>query len=322
MIIKRTILLSLLWILGLYADSGLSNPSTRPMTQPKTVDLSVSALYWYTAEAIDWAYTRSGDTTFLESTYETFTFNWAPGFRVGLGYNMEHDGWDSQASFTWFQSYATAASDGPIIVPGFLAARLSLLEPFLSGKANVNIHYNMFDWDVGRSFFVSRHLSLRPSIGMKAGWISQKIHSHWIVDPLIIAEENIKHSFKGGGPKGGVASQWQLGHLRKHFFSLIGTFEVSYLWGHWSIHDRYIDSLLTLIDAATTPRSFGSIVLHSFLGFGWDVDFDRDRSHAAFKLGYEIEDWLNQLQIFTNINGAQNNDLILQGLSASLLFSF
>jgi hypothetical protein len=321
MIIKKLIL-AFLCVASLYADDGLANPSPRPKTQPKTVDMFVNALYWQTAEAIDWAYTRSGNSTALESTYHTFSFDWAPGFRVGLGYNMEHDQWDSQASFTWFQAHAAASSDGPIIVPGFLAARLSLLEPFVSGKANINLHYNLFDWDVGRLFLVSNHLGLRPSIGMKAGWITQKIHSHWVVVGSILAEENLKHSFKGGGPKGGVTSRWQLGCLNKHSFSLIGTFEAGYLWGHWSIRDGYIDSLLTTISAATTPRSFGSVVLHSFLGLGWEFNFDRDRAHFEFKLGYELEDWFNQLQIFTNINGAQNNDLILQGLTASLLFNF
>jgi len=319
MIIKK--IFPLLLLASLFADDGLPNLSTRPKTQPRTIDMSADAIYWYTAENIDWAYTRHGNTESLETSYKTLVFDWAPGFRVGLGYNMEHDLWDSQAGFTWFQSKAAASSDGPI-VPGFFAARLSLLEPFISGSARTSLHYNIFDWDVGRSFLVSNHLSLRPSIGMKAGWISQQINSNWVVTSLIHAQENLKNSFKGGGAKGAIRSQWQLGQLRSHSFSLIGSFEAAYLWGHTTIEDEFIDTLATAIFTNTTPRNFGAIMLHAFFGLGWDFDFDRDRSHFGFKLGYEIEDWFNQLQIFTNINGAQNNDLVLQGFSASLLFAF
>lgn len=63
-------------------------------------------------------------------------------------------------------------------------------------------------------------------------------------------------------------------------------------------------------------------MLHFFVGPEWDFNFDHDRAHFKFRLGYEIEDWFDQLQIFTNISGAQNNDLFLQGLTASLRLDF
>lgn len=246
-----------------------------------------------------------------------FVFNWAPGFRIGLGYNMVRDLWDTQASYISFQSKASGLTDGPVI-PGFLPARLSGLEPFSKGSASIHVHYNMFDWDLGRAFFVSHHLLLRPFIGMKGGWITQKIDSEWEIfnffgPDSLLATENLMQNFAGWGPKGGVSSKWVLYCTEKSFFSLMGRSEAGYLWGHWSIHDEYLDTLATTIPLITTLRRFGSFVLRSFIGLGWDVDFDRDCSHFEFKIGYEIEDWLNQCQFFTDINGAQNNDLILIG---------
>ena len=38
--------------------------------------------------------------------------------------------------------------------------------------------------------------------------------------------------------------------------------------------------------------------------------------------GYEINDWLNQCQIFDDATGPHNNDLILQGLTVSFGCSF
>ncbi len=37
----------------------------------------------------------------------------------------------------------------------------------------------MLDWELGRSFYVSKHLSLRPHIGIKGGWISQHVRENF-----------------------------------------------------------------------------------------------------------------------------------------------
>jgi hypothetical protein len=326
MIFQVIAVLFMIIMRDIHADNGLPNIPVRPEAQSKTIDIFADALYWYTSETIDWGFTLNHNQNSVHSSYKTFTFDWAPGFRIGLGYNMEHDQWDTQASYTWFQSKATDHTNGPVTA-AFLGARLSLLEPYSSGRASLNLHYNMFDWDLGRSFLVSKFLCLRPSIGLKGGWITQALHSHWTTPHfldlfLYTASENLKQRFQGGGPKGGITGKWCFGNIRKHTFSLIGQFEAAYLWGHWSITDKFIDKFLTVIRVKTSDRNFGSFVFHGFLGLGWDCNFDHDRSHFGLKFGYEIEDWLNQFQIFSDTSGAQNNDLILQGLNLDLRFDF
>ena len=39
--------------------------------------------------------------------------------------------------------------------------------------------FNIFDWELGRNFWVSKALSLRPFLGLKGGWIHQSIHTKW-----------------------------------------------------------------------------------------------------------------------------------------------
>ena len=311
---------------NLQADDGLQNRSYEPKTQQKTIDVFASALYWYTSEAIDWAFTLKSSQNSLKSSYKTFSFDWAPGFRVGLGYNMEHDQWDTQASYTRFQSKATDHTSGTV-TPAFLASRLSLLEPFSTGESTIKINYHIFDWDLGRNFLVSKYLFFRPSIGLKGGWIHQDLKSNWTTPNLLdlfffTADENLQQKFHGIRPKGGVAGKWCFGNVRNHSFSFIGQFELGYLWGHWSIQDHFIDSFFTEISVITLDRNFGAFVLRSFIGLGWDCNFNQDRSYFRLKLGYEIEDWLNHFQIFSDSSGAQNNDLILQGLNFGLHLDF
>ncbi len=311
---------------SVHAEEGLPNLSIRPETQSRTIDIFADALYWHTGETVDWAFTLVNNQNSEQAAYKTFSFNWAPGFRVGLGYNMKHDDWDTQLSYTWFQSKATDHASG-LVTSAFLAARLSLLEPFSTGKARINLRYNIFDWDLGRSFLVSHYLCFRPFIGLKGGRINQMIHSKWTIPNFLdlftfIAKEKITNRFQGAGPKGGVTGKWCFGNIEARCFSLIGTFEAGYLWGHWTIRDKFVDSLLTVIFVKPSKRNFGSLVLHAFIGLGWDCNFDHDRAHFSAKIGYEIEDWFNQFQIYSDASGSQNNNLILQGLNAGVRFDF
>jgi len=306
-----------------YADCQLPLKS-KP--QQKAIHFFGEALYWHTSETVDWAFTLSLDQSSLRSSYKTFAFEWDPGFRVGIGYTMDHDNWDTQVSYSYFYSKAQDQASGSV-TSSFLPARLSLTEPFSQGGASLSVHYNMFDWDLGRSFLASNYLTLRPSIGLRGGWINQAIRSNWINPHFlgliyISASENLKQHFLGVGPKGGVTGKWQFGNIKNHSFSFLGKFEAGYLWGHWSIRDQFIDNLSTVIDLKTLDRNFGAFMLHSFIGLGWDFSFNQDRSHFALTLGYEIEDWLNQFQIFSDTSGSQSNDLILEGINLGLHFSF
>ncbi|MCB1107938.1 MAG: hypothetical protein KDK76_07580 [Chlamydiia bacterium] len=290
-----------------------------------TFHLSLDALYWYTSEVVDWAFTLKSAGATVKTSYKTFDFDWAPGFRLGGGYNMAHDQWDTRARYTWFQAKAKATTGGPV-TPAFLGARLGGLEPFASGKGALHLFYHMFDWDLGRAFDVSQTLSLRPAVGFKGGWITQDLNTSWEkpdhLGVYVSAKENLKQNFSCGGPKGGIAGQWSLFKRDHMTFALIGTLEVGYLWGHWSIKDKYVDTLNVTARILTDDRNFGSLVLYNFLGLGWDLNFNQCRNHFALKFGYEIENWLNQCQFFTDTSGSQNNSLSFQGINLRVALDF
>lgn len=323
MLLKIALIYSLSFVLFLHAEDKYSYKSIQPKS--KNIDISADFLYWYTSETVDWAFTLAFDENTIKTAYKTLSFNWAPGFRVGLGYNSFCDHWNTKANYTQFHSKAVDSTRGSV-TPAFLAARLSLLEPFSSGKAQLSLHYNMLDWDLGQSFSVCKCLCLRPAIGLKGGWITQTLKTSWTIDDLFglhTASENLKQKFSCVGPTAGFSMKWYLKNIQKHSFSLIGQFEADYLWGHWSIQDKFTDDLFfTKIEIKTLDRNFGSIVLCSFFGFEWNYSFSCNQSCFATKIGYEIEDWFNQFQIFSDASGSQNNNLILQGLCASLNFTF
>ncbi|MCB1082499.1 MAG: hypothetical protein KDK63_05075 [Chlamydiia bacterium] len=310
---------------NLMGEEKVKNPSIPSEEQMNTFHVSLDALYWHTSEIVDWAFTLKSDETTVKTSYKTFDFDWAPGFRLGLGYNMAHDQWDTRARYTWFQAKARATAGGPV-TPAFLGARLGGIEPFSSGKGSLDLLYHMFDWDLGKAFYVSQALSLRLAVGLKGGWIAQKLNTSWkkLDHPggPVSATEDLRQHFSCGGPKGGVTGQWWFLRKDQSSFGLIGMLEAGYLLGHWSIKDKYTDTLNVTARVLTNDRNFGALVLYSFIGLGWELNFNQDRNHFALRCGYEIEDWLNQCQFFTDTSGSQSNDLSFQGTNLRLTLDF
>lgn len=307
-------------IIRSYADNEMPHPSILQQVRSKTINICADLLYWHTGETVDWAFTLANNSNTFQTSYKTFDFDLDFGFRVGLGFNFKND-WDAQVSYTSFEPTATDYTNGSV-TPAFLGARLSLLEPFSTGKASLKIKYKILDGDLGCTFLVSKYFNIRPAIGIKGGWIYQYLDSNWTIPNFLeiiflSACENLKQLFQGCGPKAKIISKWYFANFQKQNLSLIGMFELGYLWGHWSIKDKYLDSFLTVIDVKTTERNFGSFVFHGFVGLGWECYFHHS-DHFETKIGYEIEDWLNQFQIYSDASGSQNNDLILQGLTFNL----
>jgi len=308
----------------LFSEDRQTYTLVKPNYRKNNVKVFADALYWYTSETVDWAFTLSSTPNTVKASYKTFTFDWKPGFRVGLGYNMNSNLWDTTLSYTWFRSKANDETHGSV-TPAFLAARLSLLEPFAFGIASLDINYNMFDFQFGRNICACKGLLLKPTLGVRGGWIDQTINSSWERDIFgtHTATEDLKQHFQCGGPSGGVTLKWCTETTQFHRFSLIGQFTSDFLWGHWSITDQFTDNLFfTEIEVKTLDRNFGCFVLRGFLGAEWSW---LNCCHTPFiniRLGYEMENWFNQFQIFSDASGSQNNNLILQGANFCLQVAF
>lgn len=325
--VRRATMVFVILSASVDAGDGIKNAYQRPAEQKRAFDVFAEALYWQPSETIDWAFTIDNQQNVLKDSFKTLVFDWAPGFRVGAGYHMKHDQWDTQASYTRYYSTAKDHAQGSV-TSGFLAPKIiPLLQPFSTGNICLRFNYNMFDFDIGRSMLSSACFEFRPSIGLRGGRIAQTIHSSWTNPAYLLvlpvtASENIKQIFKGAGPKCAVNTKWFVKRTHNHSFSVIGQLEADYLWGHWSIRDNFFDNYATKINVKTSERTFGSFVLHSFLGCGWDYAAKSGRMQYSLKLGYEIEDWFDHCQLFTNTSGSQKNDLILQGFNIHLRCAF
>lgn len=311
---------------------GLPNISTRTECTSRKWVFSADFLAWYASQEVASIYadvvTRFG---VIPASWEApgFNFDWDYGLRIGAGTHLARDEWDTLLSWTWYRTdakHAVPFNPNATVGAEFFAAFLSfalantdLLNLAESMSVEWSLLFNMFDWELGREFLVSRSLSLRPFVGLKGGWIHQSIEAKYInlsinsAPTQNIGIEHLKNDFWGVGPMGGIHTKWRVRDYGSHFLDLFGDFSTAGMWGSWANSDTYHSSVPATSTVNTKNSSLGALMCRGFMGIGWDVDFNK--SHFAAKLGYEMQIWFNQLRFATFQLQRLHNDLTLQGVT-------
>lgn len=310
---------------------GVPNISTRTESASSWA-LSADVLFWLASEEVAsiWADVITvGDNTSSWSA-EGFDFNWDYGLRVGAGHGLIHDQWDTMLYWTYFRTSAKHTipfEPDRLIIPEFFAALLSKNTP-LSLHAKWSLLFNIFDWELGRSYWVSQHVSLRPFLGIKGGWIHQSIHGKYqnlIIDKVHThnsAQEHLKNNFWGVGPLGGLNSKWRARQWGPHSLDFFGDFSMATLWGNWQCSDVYKNTASQKSSVNMKNATLGALMFRGFMGISWDVIFYGRKASFNARLGYEMQIWLNQLRLATFQLQRLHDDLTLQGITFNCRFDF
>lgn len=336
-------------------DSGVMNTSARTTDVVSNWFLFADALYWRVEEGrTEWALgaSQTGTTsTGLPITKEHMRkvdFDWDWGFRVGIGYNFEFDEWDTALSYTWLHTektdqYSLDQNSAPSGIPvGFPKITSLITAPAVNsdlhtpvnsfdfGKISWEVHFNCLDWELGRNYHVSKHLALRPHAGIKGAWINQHIDGRFRQTEFSNTHTfyKIDNDFWGVGPSGGVNTQWRFCNDKRHFFSIFADFAGALLYGHFDVDENNFDQAVPGVGFgeqkfSNFDRNLVAPMLQTAMGFGWDMNFNKDKCHVGVKLGYELQYWFRQNQIVTPFSLERlDGDLAMQGGTLDLRFDF
>jgi hypothetical protein len=325
-------------------STAMINPPGRPQVRDG-VDLFFTAdwLIWQghengTSYAVKTKAEQPSETALYDSSIKNLHFNWDMGFRVGLGYNLPHDGWDVATKWTWFQSHADASvksGNGVVFSSNpYDLAELSV-DSYTSANSNLTIKLNMIDLDLGREFFVSKWMTLRPFVGLRTGWIYQNMSSQYVTplpaSSITSFQSNAKNDYWGIGLHSGIDSEWGLGAG----FSIFGRAQYSILNGFFKVEDYTYSnySNLTHNDHITNTDSYriGRVISELALGLRWDTMFANDSCHFSIQGGWEQLMFFGQNQMkhfygsFLSNAGAyfaNQGDLTFQGWTLSTRLDF
>lgn len=319
--------------------SGMINPQGRPQVR-NGADLFVTGdlIYWNAHEnGLQVAVESESSTNLDDAEVKTVHGKWNFGFRVGVGYNTPHDGWDIRLTWLRFTDNGRKSgnSDGDevffpsLLHPKDVAHDLSTLG-VTKFKGRWHLRLDQLDLDLGREFFVSKWLTLRPHFGLRTDWIRQKLQAEYdnFVGTITTtdAEAKQKDHWYGIGLEGGLDTQWGLGCG----WSLFGNLSAAILYGFHHI-DFDTEDELTDFEFIDLDESYrvSHPVLDLSMGIRWDNMFYDDRLHLGLQVGWEHHVYFsqNQFPIFVNdpslgLFVSNQGDLTLQGWTFSARFDF
>ena len=282
---------------------------------------------------------------------EEFNWDWDPGVRLGVGAVTSHDGWDVYLNWTYFHTRASASHDKPLFedfAPGVIAYTSPwFLDPnedeYPKLSASIAFTYNQIDLEKGRRFWISRNLTLRPSMGIRGYW--SRIHMNVKGNSGRSAEDTetgagifertaMKQQSWGVGLLAGFETVW-------HFYSYWSVFsstDIALTYGKMRQTKKmsYEDSLFaeeeTEVGQATlSDRQYHlQPILDLALGVRWENTLYESKFRLLFDLGWEFHYLYdhNQLLRGTNNNASTtdqvpaNGDASMNGLVLRGRFEF
>ena len=139
---------------------------------------------------------------------------------------------------------------------------------------------NVLDLELGRKYWIGKHIMLRPHAGFKGVWNKQHLHNEYFIsggaslvtNPSGLYESEMKQSMKndGLGIRAGMDAAW---HFSRGF-SFIGNFALTGLWQQFKVHRR--DDVETPADdiLVSSPIYVRDRVLYCNTGIGMDVRYE------------------------------------------------
>lgn len=285
--------------------------------------LDIEFLYWYARETnLSYALKFNakeiipdGDLAFSPSDYKHVGTKWDPGFRLGLGWNSECDGWDGYLTWTWMKnkdSSSTSVSafedpsptDDALINSWMNQSFGNLTHLFDHVSGSWRLTFNQIDLEIGRKYWNSRCFALRPYAAIRGAWWKTRFNttSKRTIEPTgsSIQEQGsfTKYQDKftnrvwGVGFLGGLQPTW-------YFccnFALYANFDVALLWGRFEAkksEDYFAQNATTediTVDYCNSSKSsFHQMtpMLDTAIGLRWEETWCCDRYRTALDLGWE-----------------------------------
>lgn len=306
------------------------------VTNGMDINLQGDFIYWTARlDSLTYAKTGLGDLSSSTSTskgeVQSVDWAWDPGFKVGIGWNFGHGCWDMQLQYTWLYTNVNGSKNSEFLQPGFEIRSpifQSLDIPYFSrAHAQFDLHYQVGDLELGRNYYISKTLKLRPFVGLKGTWQKQDYRVFYESLSLLSDTYNYNASFDqsiwGLGARIGLSTSWQFSKN----FSFYGNLALTGMWLHYDTNRKDLYSEVvqgSTVATADLQERLNLIkpVLEFALGLRAETFFSNSRYHILLQAGWESQIWINQT-LYISLNDHYDRfDLSLQGLTAKLRFDF
>ncbi len=241
-------------------------------------------------------------------------YSYGPGFKLGLGMNLDYDNWDAYAEYTWFHKTSNTHYDLEAdceceepdnrwifptrIMPVGLTTGLDSDRAYKAVDQSWNVKMDFLDLSLSRAYYSGTKLSFRPFYGVRGAWIRQKLDTFYskqaagVIDPLtgvataVAVREDLNSDQYGSirswgvGPRAGFESNWMLGCG----FRLIGDVSADILYTRYNVKSVGAINATYTTDGSFLPpllvaTGFSQGTLHQ-------KHLDVLRPHADMEIGF------------------------------------
>jgi hypothetical protein len=242
---------------------------------------------------------------------------WGFGFKLGVGYHTNCDGWDLDLTWAHFSpgSHTDVSADVDdnetlIVLWSAFAPAQGEVVFARDIEADWKVCLDWVDLELGRAFWTSKRLSLRPFVGIRYASLRQNLDlefkgGSWSPrigppqDPLT-GEASLKNDYRGVGLRSGMNTAW-------HFdcgWALYGDLAAGILYGSFDVDHQENTRLLIapfskaeVLDTRSKFRASRAVV-DLGLGIQWSALICECKYGIAASLGWEQHLFFHQNQMW------------------------
>ncbi len=260
-------------------------------------------------------------------------FEYNPGFKIGLGFNINNVDWQIYSEYTRIRNKADkiANTDGNFIQYWFVTSAPSINR--ITG--NWEFDYDMGKLIMGKPIYTSRNLIFKPYFGLKGGKIEQNLKV--VFDSINAAQTEVIASTHSWliGPMAELDFNWLFQYGFRLFFDLNASLFYQKFYKVQLDDTRGDDANFIEKHFKNNDVKRINPYAGTSLGLGWGKYFGcNDGYHFDMSLGYDISFYWNQNRIRHIISQNYNlitpistghdslGDLYMHGLTFDVRFDF
>lgn len=259
----------------------------------------------------------------IDGDYKTPNYSKDVGFKFGVGYASPCDGWDISLLWTSFQNKAKDLIQGEpddnqtlLTLWSSFSPVIGLMDFAREIRTSWNVRLNLLDLELGRKYWISPVVTLRPHIGLRYSEINQDFEightgGSWgffdgnesdadANQPALNGEVDIDNDFHGIGVRGGIDSVWNFGCG----WGIYGNLAASIIYGRFDLdhneNNRLAESPFSKIKVLETEESFKAsrAILDLALGIQWAALICDCTYGITVSLGWEQHLFFHQNQMW------------------------
>jgi hypothetical protein len=282
----------------------------------------------------------SDPSFYLNGQLITSDFQYNPGFKLGLGTNLDYDAWDIYAQYTWFRGDSNTSrslSEDLVLLPSWAVPDASNAS-FFNGSQKWLLSLDIFDLELARHYYGGSSLSFRPFWGIRVAFIDQEVNVDYrdVTIPTFFRENTFigqKSDSWAVGPRAGLHTHYLLGQG----FEIYGNGSLDILYTKYTnlSFSQYSTNTLSEIVRGSSysikQKDDHHLRPHIDLemGFAWGIYLDRNRIHFDLSAGYEFQVFFNQNMFRSFIDDqalgktlSPNGNLDIHGLTLTARIDF